>query len=79
MKKTYVKPFASFESFELSANIAAGCVVKTGHAKYDCKYEMVGVGTLFVGNNCDYDYNNDDGDTLFCYNIPSDTQKLFTS
>ena len=30
MKKTYVKPFASFESFELSSSIAGTCVTKTG-------------------------------------------------
>lgn len=78
MKKTYVKPQAFFESFELSANIAAGCIVKTGHAKYECKYTMTGTGTLF-GSDCDYDYNNETYDPLFCYHIPSDTLKLFTS
>lgn len=78
MKKTYVKPQAFFESFELSANIAAGCVVKTGHAKYDCKYEIIGVGTLF-GVDCEYNYGAGDYDETFCYNIPSDTQRLFTS
>ena len=32
MKKTYVKPFASFESFELSSSIAGTCVTPTYHA-----------------------------------------------
>lgn len=78
MKKTYVKPQAFFESFELSANIAAGCAVKPGFAKYDCKYEILGVGSLF-SDNCDYKYGKGDYDATFCYNVPSDTQRLFTS
>lgn len=47
MKKTYVKPFASFESFELSANIAGSCVAKTNHAKYTCAYD-VGGKSVFI-------------------------------
>lgn len=38
MKKTYVKPFVSFESFELSASIAGTCVEKTYHDKGACGY-----------------------------------------
>lgn len=46
MKKTYVKPFASFESFELSSSIAGTCVAKTNHARNECGYTLEATGEI---------------------------------
>lgn len=69
MKKNYVKPFASFESFELSANIAGTCVVSVGHSDSVCAYEMpeLGYETVFSKGVCNYNTQDNDPETL-CYN-----------
>lgn len=81
MKKTYVKPFASFESFELSANIAGSCVEKTNHAKYTCAYD-VGGKSVFIDSMtaCSTTPPKGTEDKEFwgvCYDIPNGA--LFTS
>lgn len=80
MKKTYVKPEAIFEDFELSASIAMGCKVASGHSMTGCPVEIPGVGKLFSANqNCKYKYELGEGDAEFCYHNPSDSLRLFTS
>lgn len=69
MKKNYVKPFASFESFELSANIAGTCVVSVQHSTDNCRYVMpeLGHATVFSRGICDYNPEDNDPEFL-CYN-----------
>lgn len=78
MKKTYVKPFASFESFELSSSIAGTCVSKTNHDVGICGYEdetMPGIVLFAVGivSEC----NQTPTDKNFCYQNVNGN--LFTS
>lgn len=81
MKKTYVKPFASFESFELSSSIAGTCVTKTGHAVNECGLAdgtMLGVVFFNVGTVTQCTHSPQDGDpNKGCYQGPSGN--LFTS
>lgn len=83
MKKTYVKPLASFESFELSANIAYGCGKKSNHAdgQQGCGFYVTGIGYVFLEKNSCADYTppEDDGSVGACYHNPTDAMKLFTS
>lgn len=79
MKKTYVKPLASFESFELSASIAGGCAKPMGHTQTDCSYYVGGVGNIFVNDVQVCVYVQPDGAYGVCYHVPTDAQKLFTS
>ena len=77
MKKTYVKPFASFESFELSSSIAGTCVDKTYHALNECGYK-VSAGTVFVNGVEQCDIMPPDGKWEgLCYH--NSTGTLFTS
>lgn len=80
MKKSYVKPQACFEDFQLSANIAAGCSWKSGHNLDDCTFDVPGVGSVFITNEqgCKY-VSKKDGDYGVCYHVPIDSTKLFTS
>lgn len=81
MKKTYVKPNAIFESFELSANIAVGCEYRTNHAKNDCVYYLNNGRNVFVdvNTNCrDITAPGQDYGAV-CYHIPSEQSNLFTS
>ena len=78
MKKTYVKPELSFESFELSANIATGCgvITKSFNQEQGCGYDIPGVGKYFADYaSCDYDKDN----PYVCYDNPNESTLLFTS
>lgn len=77
MKKTYVKPEVYFESFELSANTAAGCGKPLGHSQTDCRQILGDFGslnTIFV-EGCQLNLE----DHGYCYHVPSGDDKLFTS
>ncbi len=80
MKKTYVKPFASFESFELSSSIAGTCVTPTNHAVYQCGLKdktLPGV-VIFTDGVAQCTNEPQDGDpNKGCYQGPSGN--LFTS
>lgn len=79
MKKKYVKPEAIFESFELSSSIAAGCGAKVNHTENTCTYDLgTGLGTLFNNDNSACTFK-DQGDNGYCYHVPSDASKLFSS
>lgn len=75
MKKTYVKPELSFESFELSASIASGCGAKTYHSDVTCSpFPGEKVFTSFEGG-CET-FPDDKG---LCYQMATDADRLFAS
>ncbi len=90
MKKTYTKPEISFESFLMSANIAADCEVKpnTQNNYNSCAHKLTGANLFFFGtdltgcnNYGDYDrqvapYGEANG---ICYHTPSDNNNIFNS
>lgn len=82
MKKTYVKPNAILESFELSANIAGDCEFTTNHQLNVCTYEIKSLGgNVFIDatTNC-HDITAADGQyNGVCYQVPSTANNLFTS
>lgn len=80
MKKAYVKPEVYFENFQLSANIAAGCMHKTNHQENVCGYSIPGVGAVFTTTvtGCTYTEESENYNGI-CYHNPSDDGKLFTS
>lgn len=85
MKKTYVKPQAFYESFELNANIAYGCSKKANFAENQqgCGFYVVGAGYVFLEKSICADFTppsgKDDGTVGACYHNPTDAMKLFTS
>ncbi len=83
MKKPYVKPEVYFESFELSANIAAGC--GAGYKEkvntldiHSCGYKYNG-GVVFTSTSV-CSYKSQDGTEYgLCYDIPMADNKIFAS
>lgn len=78
MKKTYVKPKVYFESFELSANIAAGCEAISNSAQNMCEIidKELGV-SVFAKDVCEWTAPNS-GDKP-CYDVPQANYNVFTS
>ena len=69
--KSYVTPMLSFESFELSSNVALN----------SCTYSLVGGRNVFVSaeTSC-YDLTAPGGEYgTVCYQVPNDQSNLFTS
>ena len=80
MKKQYVKPEMYFENFELSTNIATGCVESThSFANGTCGIYVDGIGKVFMGSMDDCKYKGTDGDFSICYDVPTATNRLFNS
>lgn len=77
MKKEYKKPELLFDSFELSECIAKGCSIKTNHTTETCG-NVPGIGTLWSSDSCTFKVGDDNSDN-FCYNVPTEGNKLFTS
>ena len=80
MKKTDVKPFASFESFELNSSIAGTCVTPTNHSQNACGYTVTGIGVIFIQSNIACQKGTViEGGTYgdVCYDVPN--ANLFTS
>ncbi len=75
MKKTYVKPELSFESFELSASIASGCSVKTYHGVDSCSLIPGVVVFSSEYNGCEF-IPEENG---YCYQTLEDASKIFDS
>lgn len=73
MKKVYVKPEIELESFQFTANIAAGCSV-TNSADYSCLLDDW--GAEYKPNQSDI---NSCEDPELCYDVPSDGVRVFTS
>ena len=78
MKKTYVKPEVCFESFQLSANIAADCQGdnKVYHADGECTW-FDGFQNVFMENQVGCDYSPANANV--CYHNPTDGANLFSS
>lgn len=79
MKKQYAKPTITFESLDLSTNIAAGCAfLSTNSAEYMCPIVDEESGwTIFVdGRVCMM--TPGPGDTI-CYDIPLANSNVFES
>lgn len=78
MKKTYVKPEVYFESFQLSANIAANCTLISHHSDSSCPILDPDLGkTTYTDMLCDYS-PPDENDGV-CYHPPAPTMGVFTS
>lgn len=80
MKKKYVKPEAIFESFELSASVAAGCS-PSGKAQFsqgECAFK-IGGSMLFIEAVDACVEKVPDGGT-YCYHVPEGAgTKIFSS
>lgn len=78
MKRQYVKPDLSFESFEMSSNIAASCGTSAGYSVQDCQDKIApGLpGTLFDGSLGCTILPDEAG---ICYQKAGDDQKIFAS
>lgn len=65
MKKTYVKPEIELESFQFSANVAAGCTATTGDYNQcaDILSEEDKLWGFFSDSSCSVLTN--------CYHVPS--------
>ena len=77
MKKQYVKPELYFEDFELSTTVATGCSIIVDHAVTDCTIDIPGIGKIFITDSC-MRREVADNDKI-CYNVPFDSNKLFSS
>lgn len=85
MKRTYSKPEIAFESFNLSANIAANCeiIIPTPYSG-TCGYAYEGGNgtTMFTSEAGTAVCNiaiNDDESNGFCYHVPIESNNLFNS
>ena len=83
MKRGYIKPDITFESFSLSTSIATGCEVKlNGPVSNGCGYEIDGGFYMFLTNIAACDVKVNDGSDLangMCYHVPYDTNNIFDS
>lgn len=78
MKKAYTKPEITFDDFSLATTIAAGCAVQSGPHENSCGFDFGGKN-LFIQSPICKDPTEDNGGSLFCYNVPFDAAKLFNS
>ncbi len=76
MKKNYEKPEIAFDSFELSQSIAGDCVAISNQDEGTCAV-MIGGLSLLNTNMCMI--TPPPGDNKICYDVPSDTMKVFVS
>ena len=76
MKKAYVKPTISFESFKMSSSIAGTCRFNdTTTDVNSCSIEIGGY-VIFTGV-CEF--GPQEIGTDVCYDIPTDDTRVFTS
>lgn len=87
MRKTYMKPRVTFESFSVAANIAANCEDLITTATQGACFPKFGRKNLFdeeYGNTCGYkvidgtpDANS--GYNGACYHVPNEDYNIFNS
>lgn len=76
MKKRYIKPDLTFESFEMSSNIAADCTNRVISGIEKCGNMIVPGMSLFAEHyNCEYVPE----DAGLCYQSVSGENVIFTS
>jgi hypothetical protein len=78
MKKAYIKPMISFESFKMSSSIAGTCddgFQTNSGTIHSCEYIYNGM-SLFGNSNGDCFFKNDE---TTCYHVPIDGIVLFGS
>lgn len=84
MKKTYVKPEVYFESFELSASIAAGCSAGFNHGNtnfgnaHSCYFEY-GTDRVYLSTTQGCTLTDNVSDDEICYHVPFSQSKIFSS
>ena len=76
MKKAYVKPTISFESFKMSSSIAGTCKFNENSVdRNSCSIEIGGFN-LFL-TFCEFDPQ--DFGYSPCYHVPTDDERVFAS
>lgn len=80
MKKQYVKPDISFDTFELSQSIAGGCEGITNAVYGTCATTIPDLGFSIFANKHTCDVHAAPGNNEFvCYHAPSDSNNVFSS
>ena len=74
MKKEYKKPELLFDSFELSDNIAYGCVKKATGPQ-----DFAGITYFTTKFSCSPPEAGSDSDVGLCYHVPNEAVKIFPS
>jgi hypothetical protein len=73
MKKAYVKPTISFESFKMSSSIAANCARNKDEIIIP---DNIGGYNIFID---DCEYTPADGEFGICYDVPTEDIRVFAS
>ena len=76
MKKAYVKPTISFESFKMSSSIAANCMLSKEEIVIP---DNIGGFTIFIDSKEGCVYIPDDGEFGICYDVPTEDIRVFAS
>jgi hypothetical protein len=82
MKKAYVKPTISFESFKMSSSIAGTCVLQANSGDPNsCEYTTSMGFVIFTAACTGKDeYSSQDGTEYgVCYDVPTADVKVFAS
>ena len=79
MKKEYKKPQIIYESFELSQSIAGGCEFVSSAMRGMCPVITdLGFSVFITSYGCDVTPAPGDDDQ-FCYDVPSDSNQVYSS
>lgn len=77
MKKTYNKPEAIFDSFELTTSIASTCELLSNATQGICSVTDEVTGTTWYADGaCNYIVQGNDG---LCYHAPTDSSNVYSS
>lgn len=76
MKKAYVKPTISFESFKMSSSIAGDCMLNKDEIILP---DNIGGFTIFIDSKEGCVYVPDDGEFGMCYHVSTEDTKVFAS
>jgi len=81
MKKIYAKPEIVFESFSVSASIAANCEKIVTPQLYSCGVNYPGVGVIFTdeAQGCIKKMEDTVMGDGYCYHVPTESANMFNS
>lgn len=80
MKKKYIKPLITFESLELSSNIAAGCsLLNVDSAERICPVHVPDSGITFFTQQGTCIQTTPSETDMICYHNGIDTHSVFSS